>query len=878
MTNNNPLTLFCLVDGESTPFPVEIESTKTIGDLKDAIKDKKAPRFDDVAADELTLWRVSIPDADDDENDEESPVLLDSIPSKDKKKLKATHDLSDVFKETPPKKTIHIIVQRPAPACTPTPTQRVSVPQDRIEQELKVILSGTQHHFAHQTVYPKDVEAFQKERLGPFFNRTLPYHTTAKDIQLAILGLELGKQAKASDGRTTLCSIVEDDISRFSNHRVVAMVAPSGSGKTATVFDLATKHFVVYCVCRSTKSTISPEFEDPNFAQLAIDVEDMYAGIVRTQGAAQSLLDIEAEANRLARHRVELEFLARLLFLHLLLNHNPELEPWQFFREQTTNGGALTISNLIHKLRGYDGQTIGIMLGVVQTKLRVHLDTRRLGLAIALDEAQAAATSILAGRFISPSALAAYWNTRNSPSVLFDDKNEIHRHLRRGFLTPLSATLSRMQATLVILGTALSLQDADHVYTAVGKPTNFIRITDFPVFDQEDVSKMLSELVDLTDCEIPAAKRRKLSGRARFSIGIVNHLITTGPTQKPKQVTLDNAVDHTIEHVTRGLRSGIHTILQSDYTGEAARLFCRMVLAYHFRDGKVLFSSSKQADFVDKALCRLRAHSDGAHLIMNEPIVIEAVEEELKASSMDPTFSGYMDQLTQLISSLGRTSATKGNALEPLVHRSLQRFNGYLISDLPFLKNLDKSKLPSWCHGLRLQIDDVNTAKGFGRQGDGAAADLDFLINGPSNMLLSPSNGTRPDGLWLFPNRHYAGSLAIKFFSSPLAQAFHESNTSSSDVRACFLKADGVISKPLKNVRADYEASGIPSNIRGMLRIHLVLPGVQGITPVTQVVGEDVMVFIHLDNMDRFFYGDIEANKEDMVTLKNLIRFVCTSR
>ena len=54
-----------------------------------------------------------------------------------------------------------------------------------------------------------------------------------------------------------------------------------------------------------------------------------------------------------------------------------------------------------------------------------------------------------------------------------------------------------MQATLVILGAALSLQDADHVYSAVGKLTNFTRITDFPQFDEDDVSKMLSELVDM---------------------------------------------------------------------------------------------------------------------------------------------------------------------------------------------------------------------------------------------------------------------------------------------------------------------------------------------------------------------------------------------
>ncbi|KAG0072983.1 hypothetical protein BGZ92_003966 [Podila epicladia] len=55
----NMLTLFCLVDGESTSFPVKIESTETIGDLKDEIKRKMTPRFDDVAADEervQTIW------------------------------------------------------------------------------------------------------------------------------------------------------------------------------------------------------------------------------------------------------------------------------------------------------------------------------------------------------------------------------------------------------------------------------------------------------------------------------------------------------------------------------------------------------------------------------------------------------------------------------------------------------------------------------------------------------------------------------------------------------------------------------------------------------------------------------------------------------
>ncbi|KAF8926465.1 hypothetical protein BGZ47_002706 [Haplosporangium gracile] len=107
--DNNPLTVFCLVDGEATSqaFSIDIDQTKTVDHLKDLIKTKKTNNFSDVDADQLTLWRVSIPD--DDDND--LPVLLDTV--LEKKKLKATTKLSKVFDTELPDDTIHIIVQRP---------------------------------------------------------------------------------------------------------------------------------------------------------------------------------------------------------------------------------------------------------------------------------------------------------------------------------------------------------------------------------------------------------------------------------------------------------------------------------------------------------------------------------------------------------------------------------------------------------------------------------------------------------------------------------------------------------------------------------------------------------------------------------------------
>ncbi|KAF9346427.1 hypothetical protein BGX26_002075 [Mortierella sp. AD094] len=117
----NQLKLFCLVDGEPTAnaFPLSISSTNDIGTLKEHIKTKKSPKFDDIAADELTLWRVSVPVV---AATKHSAVLLKSIG--DKEELLPTDELSDIFNETPAKKTIHIqhisaLVPAPASAISP---------------------------------------------------------------------------------------------------------------------------------------------------------------------------------------------------------------------------------------------------------------------------------------------------------------------------------------------------------------------------------------------------------------------------------------------------------------------------------------------------------------------------------------------------------------------------------------------------------------------------------------------------------------------------------------------------------------------------------------------------------------------------------------
>ncbi|KAF9086616.1 hypothetical protein BGX27_003151, partial [Mortierella sp. AM989] len=116
------IKLFCIIDGDSTAFSVKIEPEDTVDDLKDAIKKKQSPLFDHIRASELNLWSVDVAD-------DGIPVNLINVESKTLL-TKSTNEISEVFGTTPPKKTIHVIVQRPLAVVLP------ALKRDR-EQELE---------------------------------------------------------------------------------------------------------------------------------------------------------------------------------------------------------------------------------------------------------------------------------------------------------------------------------------------------------------------------------------------------------------------------------------------------------------------------------------------------------------------------------------------------------------------------------------------------------------------------------------------------------------------------------------------------------------------------------------------------------------------
>jgi len=111
-------TFYCfLVGGQqgSNTFPVDIHPKKTVGDLKKEIIKETRPTLDNIAAHELTLYKVEIENELDNSYTDQDLIshLNQSYQNKNKNKndgLRVKQQLSEIF---PPGKSYYILVQAP---------------------------------------------------------------------------------------------------------------------------------------------------------------------------------------------------------------------------------------------------------------------------------------------------------------------------------------------------------------------------------------------------------------------------------------------------------------------------------------------------------------------------------------------------------------------------------------------------------------------------------------------------------------------------------------------------------------------------------------------------------------------------------------------
>ncbi|KAJ1539166.1 hypothetical protein HK096_000982, partial [Nowakowskiella sp. JEL0078] len=321
-----------------------------------------------------------------------------------------------------------------------------------------------------------------------------------------------------------------------------------------------------------------------------------------------------------------------------------------------------------------------------------------------------------------------------------------------------------------------------------------VRIVRFPICNVSDVEELLRASINLDNCRLDNTKVKQLSGRPRFCVRTIEYFISEGDKdEESKQSVLDKALEYAVNQASIGIRDKVDALLNDDPHMSNALLLSRMVLAWHLNDGKITFARDSESDFVDKALCALHAAEDNKYeWEMDEPLVVEIVKEKLKEADVDEVFFTSLDLINSVLSNSSTSATSKGNAFEPIVRQAVRRFNGILVSELPFLSN-HTNILPAWCKTHRILIDEIKTATEFGYS-MGLEGDLQFLMQRPKRKMLVELPQTRQDGIWFF-DKSYAGSLAIKFYSTVTTQ-LHFLNTVSSDIRKCFTFSDGTKPNP----------------------------------------------------------------------------------
>ncbi|KAF9131410.1 hypothetical protein BGW39_001840 [Mortierella sp. 14UC] len=242
--DDNPLTLFCLVDGEAITkaFPVMIEPTKTIGDLKKLVKAEIPDTLNGVDAKDLTLWRVSIPVV---SANKPKPIVLNEVESPTR--LDPTDDVSDVLPDKPPKKTIHVIVQRPLPG---TPVSHPSTPLS-LEAWEDLVSSITEDFFSSPlTKYTNLVQFIKGSVDVPTTGGTLsglpcvPSRGSEERRKPSLLFLNLPASAEAQSPPCTVDLALEE--LRGRHLPMLPLFGVSGCGKTRTAHEMLCKTWGFY--------------------------------------------------------------------------------------------------------------------------------------------------------------------------------------------------------------------------------------------------------------------------------------------------------------------------------------------------------------------------------------------------------------------------------------------------------------------------------------------------------------------------------------------------------------------------------------------------------------------------------------------------------
>ncbi|KAF9113508.1 hypothetical protein BGX30_006927, partial [Mortierella sp. GBA39] len=272
---------------------------------------------------ELTLWRVSVPVV---PADKHKAIVLNEFDSATE--LDPTDDIADVFPDKPPKKTIHIIVQRPPPVHTPIPA-RVSSPLPGYLSDGSrpgTPLSGDLHadikritdkFFAPGTPITNFLDAYVRGQgalpvtTGPI--RGLPRawrrgFGLPAETRPSLLFLDLPDPLIPDSASRNVAAGSILDMVRENNRPVIPVFGVSGCGKTRAVIELSSQHWGFYF------NASSDDWGSSDMITLHSTVQD------HLKDTGESFIVDRQANNAYARKTTLLLFLSRILIFKYCLN------------------------------------------------------------------------------------------------------------------------------------------------------------------------------------------------------------------------------------------------------------------------------------------------------------------------------------------------------------------------------------------------------------------------------------------------------------------------------------------------------------------------------------------------------------------------------
>jgi len=112
MSSTKEYRIFCFIPGEQDDFPVKIEKSGLVDELKEKIKEKRQQKLADVDAATLNLYQVTVNGSPDRKRFIDQLNQLSQNLNENMVGLRGCEQLSEYFGQSPPKK-YYIIVQIP---------------------------------------------------------------------------------------------------------------------------------------------------------------------------------------------------------------------------------------------------------------------------------------------------------------------------------------------------------------------------------------------------------------------------------------------------------------------------------------------------------------------------------------------------------------------------------------------------------------------------------------------------------------------------------------------------------------------------------------------------------------------------------------------